>query len=200
MRHVLIALGLLACGDEGDGARREARSIAERTEAKARGYGGGLVDKAGQAKHAAAALGGDVRDGVGRLGEDVSDRVGRLGEDVSDRVGATMDLGRRVKAELDKVYQHRTDYDLDITTRAATSAHAEKLAAMPHVTVGGVTVGYEQVAGLSPTGASNKRHFRATWRRGDRDVIVGYQTESRLDLAAFAALLPTLVPIVDRLL
>ena len=101
---------------------------------------------------------------------------------------------------VDKVYHATSSYDLDITTQAATSEHAAKLAAMPHVTVGDLTVGYEQLSGLSVTGTSSKRHFRATWRRGDRDVIVGYQTESQLDLAAFAALLQQLVPIVERAL
>ena len=107
-------------------------------------------------------------------------------------------LAMRAKAELDKVYQTTSDYDLDITTQAATTAHAEKLAAMPHVTVGDLTVGYEQTSGISITGTSSRRHFRATWRRGDRDVIVGYQTESNLDLAAFATLLQKLVPIVEK--
>lgn len=105
-----------------------------------------------------------------------------------------------VRAELDKVYHTTSSYDLDITTQAATSEHAAKLAAMPHVTVGELTVGYEQTSGVSITGTSSARHFRATWRRGDRDVIVGYQTESNLDLAAFAALLQKLVPIVERTL
>lgn len=109
-------------------------------------------------------------------------------------------LGEQAKAELDKVYRTSSDYDLDITTAGATSAHAEKLAAMPHVTVNGVTVGYEEDTSRSLGGASRRRHFRATWRRGDRDVIVGYQTEEKLDLVAFAKLLQRLVPIVERLL
>lgn len=176
---VLLALGGLAsCGDRGRDAEREARSVSREAEAKARGYGGEVADRAAQVKDSALALG---------------DRA-------LDRVTEAADLAQRAKAEFDKVYRTNTDYDLDITSAKATSAHAAKLAAMPHVTVGGVTVGYEEVVGVSTTGGSRKRHFRATWRRGDRDVIVGYQTESRLDLAAFAALLPRLVPIVDRLL
>ena len=175
---VLIAIGSLSCGDRGDDATRKTRAASQVVETKAREYGGDLVDRATQVKRAAVAL---------------RDRA-------IDRVGQAGDIASQAKAELDKVYRSSTDYDLDITTAAATSAHAEKLAAMPHVTVGGITVGYEQVAGVSTTGTSSKRHFRATWRRGDRDVIVGYQTSSRLDLDAFAALLPKLVPIVNRLL
>lgn len=110
------------------------------------------------------------------------------------------ELVTQAKAELDQVYQSKSDYDLDITTQAATTEHAAKLAAMPHVVVGDLTVGYEEQSGLSVTGTSSMRHFRATWRRDDRDVIVGYQTESKLDLAAFAKLLQKLVPIVERLI
>lgn len=115
-------------------------------------------------------------------------------------LGQARALGAKAKAELDKVYQSTSAYDLDVTRTAATAAHAEKLAAMPHVTVGDLTVGYEEASGLSVTGTRSSRHFRATWRRGDRDVIVGYQTASNLDLAAFAALLHKLVPIVERVI
>ena len=109
-------------------------------------------------------------------------------------------LGSRAKAELDKVYRSSTDYDLDVTTADASPAHAAKLAALPHVTIGDVTVGYEQVAIVSATGVGRSRHFRCTWRRGDRDVIVGYQTREELDLVAFAALLGKLVPAVETVL
>ena len=109
-------------------------------------------------------------------------------------------LGRRAKAELDKVYRSSTDYDLDVTTADASPAHAAKLAALPHVTIGDVTVGYEQVGTVSANGVGRSRHFRATWRRGDRDVIVGYQTREELDLIAFAALIEKLVPAVEHVL
>lgn len=109
-------------------------------------------------------------------------------------------LGLRAKAELDKVYRSSSDYDLDVTTAAASTDHAAKLAALPHVTIGDVTVGYEQVAIVSATGVGRSRHFRCTWRRGERDVIVGYQTSEELDLVAFAALVEKLVPAVERVL
>lgn len=138
---VLLALGGVAsCGDRGRDAEREARSVSREAEAKARGYGDEVADRAAQVKDSALALG---------------DRA-------LDRVTEAADLAQRAKAELDKVYRTNTDYDLDITSAKATSAHAAKLAAMPHVTVGGVTVGYEEVVGVSTTGGSRKRHFRAT--------------------------------------
>ena len=109
-------------------------------------------------------------------------------------------LGLQAKAELDKVYRTSSDYDLDVTAAGASPAHAAKLAALPHVTVGDVVVGYEQVATVSTGGVSRSRHFRATWRRGDQDVIVGYQTSETIDLVGFAALVPRLVPAVERVL
>ena len=71
---------------------------------------------------------------------------------------------------------------------------------MPHLTIRGVTVGYEEDTSRSLGGQTSRRHFRATWRRGDRDVIVGYQTEEKIDVVAFAKLLQKLVPIVERVL
>ena len=109
-------------------------------------------------------------------------------------------LGLQAKAELDKVYRTDSDYDLDVTAAGASADHAAKLAALPHVTVGDLTVGYEQVSTLSTSGVGRSRHFRATWRRGDRDVIVGYQTSEALDVVAFAKLLDKLVPSVERAL
>jgi hypothetical protein len=57
-----------------------------------------------------------------------------------------------VKAELDKVYRTEHAYDLDVTRTGASTAHAAELAAMPHVTVRGVTVGYEETATRSLNG------------------------------------------------
>lgn len=107
-------------------------------------------------------------------------------------------LARTVKAELDKVYQSNSDYDLDITRTGASAEQASKLAAMPHVTVKGVTVGYEESTTLSLHGVRYKKHFRATWRRGNEDVIVGFATDENLDAAAFAALIEKMVPIVEK--
>jgi hypothetical protein len=116
------------------------------------------------------------------------------------QVAEALALGRRVKAELDKVYPTSTDVTLDVTAAGASVEHAANLAALPHVTIGGLTVGYEEVASVSVTGIGRSRHFRAVWRHGDRDVIVGYQSSEELDLVAFAKLLDKLVPVVERVI
>jgi hypothetical protein len=107
-------------------------------------------------------------------------------------------LARTVKSELDKVYRTDRDYDLAITRAGASKDHAARLAAMPHVQVGDVTVGYEEETRRSFAGVSYARHFRATWRRGDEDVVVSYATQEHIDPVAFVALVEKLVPIVER--
>jgi hypothetical protein len=179
-RFALILVLAAACGSSRAEAERKARAA----QAEAQRQQVIAVEKARAAAHEAEAA---------KLA--VEARAKAAIADVHLR-----ELATQAKAELDKVYQSDSSYDLDVTTQAASSAHAAKLAAMPHVTVGDLTVGYEQESGLSVTGTSSKRHFRATWRRGDRDVIVGFQTASNLDLAAFAKLLQKLVPAVERVL
>jgi hypothetical protein len=106
-------------------------------------------------------------------------------------------LARRVKSELDKVYKTDHAYDLDIARAGASKDHAAKLAAMPHATVNGVTVGYEETATRSINGVGYRKHFRATWRRGDEDVIVSFATQEDIDVVAFARLVEKMVPIVE---
>lgn len=107
-------------------------------------------------------------------------------------------LARTVKAELDKVYKSDQAYDLAITRAGASKEHAATLEAVPHVTVRGVTVGYEETATRSLNGVGYKKHFRATWRRGDEDVIVSYATQDSIDVVAFARLVEKMVPIVEK--
>lgn len=106
-------------------------------------------------------------------------------------------LARTVKGELDQVYKTDHAYDLDITRAGASTDHAKKLSEMPHVTVGDVTVGYEESATKSLHGIGYKKHFRATWRRGNEDVIVSYATQENLDAVAFVKLVEKMVPIVE---
>jgi len=107
-------------------------------------------------------------------------------------------LARNVKKELDKVYQSDHAYDLDIARAGASKEHAAKLSEMPHLTVNGVTVGYEETATRSVNGVGYKKHFRATWRRGNEDVIVSYATQDNIDVVAFAKLVEKMVPIVEK--
>lgn len=183
-RWLVVVIGVvLACGDERARVEREARTRAEQAqrEAATRTADAARVAREAQAyaedKAAAAAARVDIH-----------------------AAARAVALGQRAKAELDKVYKTDSDYDLDVTAAGASAGHAAKLAALPHVTIGDVTVGYEQVATVSATGVGRSRHFRATWRRGDRDVIVGYQTSEAIDVVAFAKLLDKLVPSVERVL
>ena len=76
--------------------------------------------------------------------------------------------------------------------------HEASIAAMPHATVNGVTVGYQEDASRSLRGASYSRHFRATWVWKGRKVAVSYYTREEIDGVAFAELLTKLVPVVQR--
>jgi hypothetical protein len=107
----------------------------------------------------------------------------------------------KAKAELDKIYKSTSDYDLKITSEdaddAAMTAHNEKIAAMPHVSVGDFTVGYEEDQDRSVDGTSYSRHFRATWAFKGKKVAISYLTKQEIDLAAFADLVKRLAPIVQ---
>jgi len=127
--------------------------------------------------------------------------VGGLAQ-VEREAEAALAAGRRVKAELDKVYKTDTDYELAVSRidadDQAASAHAARLQAMPTVTIGAVTVGYVDESERSLRGVRYARHFRASWRRSDDLVWVSYFSREELDAAAFAALLQKLVPLVER--
>lgn len=186
MRRRWIAVGfvgLLACSDERARAEREARTRAEQAQREAAARS---ADAARVAREAQAYAEAKARAAAARVDIHAAARA--------------VALGQRVKAELDKVYRTDSDYSLDVTTAGASADHAARLAALPHVTVGDLTVGYEQVATRSATGVGRTRHFRATWRHGDRDVIVGYRTSEAIDVVAFAKLLDKLVPSVERVL
>lgn len=182
LAFAVVLIGLVAsCGSSRDDAERKAREARVYAEARAAEARAQAELKSQQAADQVAA-------------------ARRKAEAALADTTRARKLAAQAKAELDKVYQTTSAYDLDITSAAASTTHAEKLAAMPHVTVGDLTVGYEEATGMSVNGTSSRRHFRATWRRGDRDVIVGYQTEGRLDLVAFAKLLQKIVPIVNAVI
>jgi hypothetical protein len=121
---------------------------------------------------------------------------------IERHLSAATSMGRKVKAELDKVYKTSKDYDLFVAETGAsdpgTAAHAARLAAMPHVTIGDVTVGYEEDSTRSIRGVSYAKHFRASWTRGAETVHVSFFSKEELDVVAFAAVLEKLVPIVER--
>lgn len=123
---------------------------------------------------------------------------------VGERLATAYATGKRVKSELDKVYKTTHDYDLAVDDVAASSpegeAHAKDLAALPSVTVGDVKVGYREDVSRSVGGVTYAKHFRATWRRGDRVYRVSYFTSEQLDAVAFADLVQRVVPLVEKAL
>ncbi|MBI2901049.1 MAG: hypothetical protein HYY17_12760 [Planctomycetes bacterium] len=107
-----------------------------------------------------------------------------------------------VKREIDKVYKTKTDYDLVVSAEdadgEAMKAHEAKVQAMPHVTIDGVTVGYEESEERSLKGVTYTKHYRATWCRDGKKIGVGYYSREEIDAVAFVELLKKLVPIVER--
>lgn len=159
-----------------------------------------LACKAEEAKQSAAR----VTDQVSAASKAVVGTASEVASAAAERASSAYVTGRRVKSELDKVYETTHDYELAVDDVAASSpegqAHAHELAALPSVTVGDATIGYEEDVRRSVGGATYSKQFRASWRRGDQIVRVSYFTSERIDLAAFAELLKRLAPIVERTL
>jgi len=107
-----------------------------------------------------------------------------------------------VKQELDKVYKTDGDYDLVITAEDADDAqmkeHDAKMAAMPNVSIEGVTIGYEESQERSLKGVTYTKHYRATWARDGKKIGVGYYSKKEIDVAAFVELVKKLYPIVEK--
>lgn len=140
------------------------------------------------------------------LAETVKDKAVAAKDKVVDVTGEVVDLalakGKAAKTELDKAYRTEHTYDLavdDLDSEAA-AAHAARLDAMPSIEVKGIRVGYEEDAKLSLRGTTYTKHFRASWKRGDKLVRVSFYTQENLDLVAFAELLGKLVPAVELVL
>jgi hypothetical protein len=119
-------------------------------------------------------------------------------EVTSDLVDRAVEKGKAAKVELDKAYKSDHEYDLAIDEAGSTdaAAHAAKLEQMPSVDINGVRVGYEEDSNLSLKGKTYTKHFRASWKRGDKIVRVSFYTKETIDAVAFAKLLQKLVPAV----
>lgn len=142
-------------------------------------------DDARRVQETASTVATELRAGVAAAGARVVDAVA---------------LTRAAKREFDRVYRSTTTYDLDVTAVGAPDAelraHEAAIAAMPHLAVGDVTVGYEESTARSLRGVSYARHFRATFVLRGQRVAVSYYAQEDLDLAAFVTLLQALAPIV----
>ncbi len=161
-------------------------------------------EKASEAKVTATEVKDEVKDKAGGL----LDRAAALkdkAEAVKDQATAKLfdaaAVALRVKGEFDKVYQAAGAYDVQISAEGADDAgmkaHQEKIAAMPHVSVGDLTIGYEEAAEKSLNGTSFTRHFRATWVQNGQKIGLSYYTQEQIDLEAFAKLLVKFVPVVQ---
>lgn len=135
-----------------------------------------------------------------RAREDAKEKA----KEVQAKVFDAAAVGLKAKSELDKVYKTTSDYDLELASDAVDDAgmkeHEAKIAAMPNVRVGDLTVGYEESQERSLRGQTYAKHFRATWVHGGKKVGVGYYSREELDAVAFAALLQKLVPAVQMAL
>jgi hypothetical protein len=129
---------------------------------------------------------------------DAKEDATRAGKRVEREARDLVDTAKQVKRELDKVYKSTKDYDVILEEGPSLDEHQQELARLPHVSVGGVDVAYEETSSLSLNGVSYAKHFRATWRRGDRVIAVSYYSQERIDAKAFAALLGVIVPAVEK--
>ena len=132
--------------------------------------------------------------GCGEAKEDATRAAKKVERETRDLVGAA----RTVKRELDKVYQSRSDYDVILEEGPSLDEHQRELEKLPHVSVGGVDVAYVETSELSVNGVAYTKHFRATWRRGDRVMAVSFYSKEAIDAVAFGALLQKLIPIVEK--
>lgn len=105
----------------------------------------------------------------------------------------------KAKKEIDKL-DKMGDYDFAISSVLVDSAgmkdHEAKMASMPHVTVGDITVGYEEDPVKTLNGTEYKHHFRATYVHMGMKVGFSYYTKGDLDGAGFATLITKFLPIV----
>ena len=122
-------------------------------------------------------------------------------EVTSDFLDAALEKGKAAKVELDKAYKTEHAYDLavDDASSAEAAAHAARLDKMPAVEIDGVRVGYEEDAKLSLRGTTYAKHFRASWKRGDKIIRVSFFTKETIDAVAFAQLLAKIVPAVEMI-
>lgn len=187
LRAIALILSLtvmVACDDD----QRRARERAEREERAIREGVEELVRREREERERQAGI--------------LADQVMSGIDSAEAQLAVALATGRKVSAELDKVYRTDTDYELAVSEEADpdSAAHAERLAQMPTVSIGDVTVGYEEDATRSLRGVRYAKHFRATWRRDGELVRVSYFTQEEIDAVGFARLLQKMVPIVENAL
>jgi hypothetical protein len=197
---VVLWLALVAaCFACKETEQQAAREVAGRVKDK-------TVEVAGDVKTKTVEVAGDVKDKTVELAGGAKDKLGvatdkviEVAGDIADKAIAT---GHKAKSELGKVYKSEQDYDIAVEDATAEKAaeHAARLAQMPSVDIKGVKVGYEEDSKLSLRGTTYAKHFRASWKRGDKIVRVSFFTKSTMDAVAFVELLHKIVPAVETVL
>ena len=204
MKWLLVLVACVGCGNSKDEqkAKDEAKSLGDKLKSageqvgdKATTVGKDVADKAKGLGDKAKDLGGNVVDKTAGVAGDVAGKATALSKEA-------LATGKKVKAELDKVYKTTSDYDITVDAVPESAAdHDARLAAMPSVKVGTTSVGYEQDSAHTLLGVKYSRHFRATWRAGDgRTVRLSFYTKEELDLPAFVALLQKIVPVAMKVI
>jgi hypothetical protein len=187
---MMLAGALTAgCGSKKEEAKKEvneAKVTAAEAGDKLREKAGGLMDRAG-----------DLKDKAG----EVKDKLNEVKSEAAMKLIDVAAVALRAKGEIDKIYKATTDYDIQLSAEGTDDAGMKdleaKLAAMPHITVADVTIGYEQVTETTLNGKVYTRHFRATWFQQGQKVGVSFFTKEQLDVKAFGELLLKIVPIVQ---
>jgi hypothetical protein len=182
MRNWVIACVLLLCS----GCKDKDKEKANPSE---------LDDIANSVKEKTVEVAGNAKDKLSAAKDKAVEIAGEVAE-------KAVETGKKAKVELDKVYKTDNAYDLavDDVGSAEAEIHAKRLEKMPSIDIKGVRVGYEEDSNLSLRGTTYNKHFRASWKRGDKIVRVSFYTKQTLDVVAFAELLAKIVPAVEAVL
>jgi hypothetical protein len=111
----------------------------------------------------------------------------------------SFEIGRKVKVEVDRLHgveDYMLSVELETAGEPELQAHHERVAKMQTITIGDLTIGYEEHTGAA--GAVFAKDFLAEWRRASS--IVRLTCYSRLVVAGtvFVDYLRKVVPIVER--
>jgi hypothetical protein len=195
MKWLLVLVILAACGNSEGESKEKAKDLADKLKTTGEEVGDKATTLGGDVADKAKGLGGSVVDKTAGVASDVAGKASELSKDA-------LALGRKVKTELDKVYDTTSDYDLTVDAVEESAAnHDARLAAMPSVKIGTTAIGYEQDSAHTLLGVKYRRHFRATWRALDgRTVRLSFYTKEELSIPAFLKLLEKIVPVAIKVI
>jgi len=146
------------------------------------------------------------KDAAREIASNVKERTIQAKDKVVEVTGDLLDQaiekGKAAKVELDKAYKSDHAYDLAVDDVGSAEAAAEqaRIDKMPSVDIKGVRVAYEEDSNLSLKGKTFTKHFRASWKHGEKIIRVSFYTQETIDAVAFAALLAKLFPAVQMII